>query len=300
MTKKIVALLLFTVCFLLANSGQTIAQSAAVSVATNELDSKLMARRMPYNVVLPTAYQTDKDARFPVLYLLHGLGGNYKNWTEKTSPATFAKHQFIIVTVEGGNGWYTDSVSKPADKYESYIVQELIPEIDKNFRTISDRKGRAIAGLSMGGFGALKFGVKYSEKFALAASMSGAVSIASWQTTEQIPPMFRQMIVAAFGDEKSETKKSNDLFKLFGELPSEKLASLPFFYLDCGTEDELQLLPFNQQLAGIMLQRKIPHEFRQLPGRHNWNYWNQQIIDVLRLTERTFNSAIAASTAPAK
>jgi S-formylglutathione hydrolase FrmB len=274
---------------------------SAVVADLHQLESKLMRRQIPYYVLLPSGYETDKTARFPVVYLLHGLNGSYKDWVEKTNLLEgAAQHKFIVVTVEGGNGWYADSVSKPNDKYESYIVQELIPEIDRNYRTIAARRGRAIAGLSMGGYGALKFGLKYPDKFVFAASISGAVGIASWKTSDQIPLMFRQMIVSTFGDENNEVKKANDLFVIFSEMPAEKISGLPFFYLDCGTEDELGLLQFNQQLAGIFQKQKIPHEFRELPGKHNWNFWGQQIQDVLRISERIFNAQSSVNNQTAK
>ena len=85
---------------------------------------------------------------------------------------------------EGNNSWYTDSAAVPTDKYESYIMQELIPNVDKRFRTISTREGRAIAGLSMGGYGALKFGVKYPQQFVFVGSMSGALGAATWTETD--------------------------------------------------------------------------------------------------------------------
>jgi S-formylglutathione hydrolase FrmB len=276
-------------------------KNGAVSADLHQLDSKLMQRKMPYYVLQPAGYENNKTTGFPVVYLLHGLTGSYKDWVEKTKLVEYAtEHKFIVVTVEGGNGWYTDSVSKPDDKYESYIVQELIPEIDKNYRTIAERRGRAIAGLSMGGYGALKFGLKYPDRFVLAASMSGAVGIASWKTSDQIPPMFRQMIVSTFGDENNPVKKANDLFVIFSEIPAEKITGLPFFYLDCGTEDELGLLQFNQQLAAIFQKQKIPYEFRELPGKHSWGLWGQQIEDVLRISERIFNRQTSVKTATAK
>lgn len=279
-------------------SGAKPVAAANVKTAATDhtLDSRLMARQMPYRVILPKKYEADKTARFPVLYLLHGLGGNYKNWTEKTNLTEYAAaHDFIVVTVEGGNGWYTDSAAKPADKYESYIVQELILEVDRKFRTVAERRARAIAGLSMGGFGALKFGLKYPEKFVFAGSMSGAVQLASYKTNDQIPAMLRPALVSVFGEANSQTQQANDLFKIIGEMPTEKIAALPFLYVDCGTEDELRLLEPNQRLAALLLERRIAHEYRQLPGGHKWNYWDQQVRDVLRLSERFFNRASAAA-----
>ncbi len=159
------------------------AQKTAISKSDGfrelKLDSKLMKREMPYRVILPVGYENSNEKTFyPVIYLLHGLTGHYNNWTDSTKLVEYAKnYKFIIVTPEGANGWYSDSVSAPNDKYESYIIQELIPEIEKKFRAKTDRENRVIAGLSMGGFGAMKFGLKYPEKFRLIGSFSGALGI---------------------------------------------------------------------------------------------------------------------------
>ncbi len=156
-------------------------------VETNQLDSKLMARKMPYRVVLPVNYNLASNEKtfYPVVYLLHGLTGHFDNWTNQGKVAEYAgKYNFIIVTPEGNNGWYTDSGSVPNDKYESYIVQELIPEIEKNYRTMKDRNHRVIAGLSMGGYGSIKFGLKYPEMFALVGSFSGALGAGTWTPKE--------------------------------------------------------------------------------------------------------------------
>lgn len=263
----------------------------AASLRSAELNSKLMRRKMPYQVIVPPNYESEKAIRFPVLYLLHGLGGHYDNWASKTNLTKYAaEHRVILVMPEGGDGWYTDGATAPNDKYESYIVQELVPEIDKNYRTVPEKRGRAIAGLSMGGFGALKFGVKYPQMFALAASISGAVAAASYRTSDELPKneWLRKSIVAVFADPENPVRRENDLFKLLSEIPPEKTAALPFLYLDCGTEDQLGFLSDNQQLAQILVTRKIPHEFRQLPGKHNWTFWDNQVQEVLRLSSKIF------------
>ncbi|HYP50337.1 MAG TPA: alpha/beta hydrolase family protein [Pyrinomonadaceae bacterium] len=274
-----------------AVSAQIEVKTDAASLRNAELNSKLMRRKMPYQVIVPPNYEAEKTIRFPVLYLLHGLGGHYDNWAGKTNLKKYAAdHRIILVMPEGGDGWYTDSANEPNDKYESYIIQELVPEIDKNYRTVPEKRGRAIAGLSMGGFGALKFGVKYPQMFALAASMSGAVAAASYRTSDELPKneWLRKSIVAVFAAPENPVRRENDLFKLLGEMPPEKTAGLPFLYLDCGTEDQLGFLSHNQQLAQILVTRKIPHEFRQLPGKHDWTFWNNQVREVLRLSDKIF------------
>ena len=136
----------------------------------------------------------------------------------------------------------------------------------------------------MGGYGALKFAVKYPEMFAFAASMSGAVGAASWRAESELPRgLLGESIRQTFGPADGPTKARNDLFKLVAEMPAERLKSLPFLYLDCGTEDALRLLPANLALANLLVARKIPHEYRQLPGDHNWAYWDRQVQEVLRL-----------------
>ena len=246
-----------------------------------KLTSKLTNREMPYRVILPANYNNSNEKTFyPVIYLLHGLTGHFDNWTDRTKLAEYAKkYNYIIVTPEGGDGWYTDSVSVPADKYESYIIQELIPEVDKKFRTIADREHRIIAGLSMGGYGAIKFGLKYPEKFILVGSFSGALGIVALpsKATTTFPS-----IKNVFGEDESPTRKNNDIFRVVRESAAEQIKALPFIYFDCGTEDFL--FQSNRDFADLLVEKKIKHEFRQLPGGHTWTFWNAQVQEFLELS----------------
>lgn len=270
---------------------QTVTQTEK-AVQELKLNSKLMAREMPYRVILPINYENKKEVRFPVVYLLHGLTGHFNNWTDKTKLIDYAKnYDFIIVTPEGDNGWYSDSATVAVDKYESYIIQELIPEIDKNFRTLATRENRVIGGLSMGGYGSLKFGLKYPEKFVLVGSFSGALGAASF--TEKTAGGIGKSIDAIFGGIESENRKSNDIFKIVREISPEKIKSLPFVYLDCGTEDFL--FQNNRDFVALLLEKKVPHEFRQLPGKHDWVFWNSQVKEFLELSDNYLSAAKAKS-----
>ena len=257
------------------------------TVESYKLNSKLMAREMPYRVVLPVNYNNSNEKTFyPVVYLLHGLTGHFNNWTDRTKLAEYAaKYNFIIVTPEGNNGWYTDSSSVPNDKYESYIIQELIPEVDKKYRTLKDKNHRAIAGLSMGGYGSIKFGLKYPEMFSLVGSFSGALGAGTWtEKTLGKNGAAAQSILGVFGIENSQTRLTNDVFKIVREMPADKIKTLPFLYVDCGTEDFL--FQNNRDFADLLVEKKVPHEFRQLPGIHDWRFWNSQVQEFLRLTEK--------------
>lgn len=264
---------------------KTNAEIAAKSWRDFQLDSKLMRRKMPYRVVLPTNYESEKIS-YSVVYLLHGLTGHYDNWADRTKLADYAKnYKYIVVMPEGNNGWYSDSATVAADKYESYIIQELIPEIEKNFRTKTARENRAIAGLSMGGYGAVKFGFKYPQMFALVGSFSGALGAASL-TEKEIGKTgtIAESINGVFGASDNANRAANDVFKMAREASSEQIKSFPFVYQDCGTEDFLY--KNNRDFADLLQTKKIPHEFREAPGGHDWKFWNSQIKEFLELSER--------------
>jgi S-formylglutathione hydrolase FrmB len=255
------------------------------TVENHKLNSKLMAREIPYRVVLPVNYKSEKAGRYPVIYLLHGLTGHFDNWTDKSKLAEYAaKYDYIIVTPEGNNGWYSDSATVPNDRFETYITQELIPEIDKNFRTAADRNHRAVAGLSMGGYGSIKFGLKNAEMFALVGSFSGALGAASWTEKEIGKGFTAQSLVGVYGAADSRTRQENDIFKIVREMPADKIKNLPFVYLDCGTEDFL--INNNRDFVNLLLEKKVKHEFRQLPGGHDWKFWDAQIQEFLELSEK--------------
>lgn len=259
--------------------------SAAARVENVRLQSKLVNATLPYNVILPRDYDTSRATRYPVLYLLHGLFGHYSDWLTKTNVADYtAEHRLIVVMPEGNDSWYIDSSIVTTDKYESYILQELLPDVQQRYRTIEARYGRAIAGLSMGGYGAIKFGLKSPQTFVFAASMSGAFGATRW-AEKDIPPSWLESL-KSFGPPGGDTRQQNDLFEIINKLPAGRIQSLPFFYFDCGTEDLSLIFPYNRELSALMFEKKIPHEFRELPGDHSWGYWDSQVQEILRVAAR--------------
>ena len=259
------------------------AQAQPASVETVQFQSRLLNATLPYNVILPADYRSSTRARYPVLYLLHGYSGHYSDWVTKTNLAEYAaQYRMIIVMPEGNNGWYTDSVSQPANKYESYLLKELIPDVQQRYRTIESGYGRGIAGLSMGGYGALKLGLKFPGTFAFAGSMSGVVAITSWTDADyQSLKSIHDSVVSVFGPVGSEARRLNDIFEIGRGKSPASIASLPYLYFDCGTEDFLVF--DNNRLAALLREKKIPHEFRELPGEHTWSYWNRQVQEVLQI-----------------
>ena len=149
----------------------------AGTVDTVETFSPSMKKNIKAVVVLPDDYKNGKD--YPVVYLLHGAGGNYSNWITLAPQLKQAVdlYHLIIVCPDGRNSWYFDSPMDNSYKYETYVSDELVKWTDAHYKTIKDRSGRAITGLSMGGHGGLYLAFKHQDVFGAAGSMSGGVDI---------------------------------------------------------------------------------------------------------------------------
>lgn len=248
-----------------------------------------MQREIPYRVILPTNYDQAQKS-FPVIYLLHGLFGSCDNWLDLTKITDYsAEKELILVLVEGGNGWYTDSVCTTGNKFESYIIKELVTEIENLFKIIAKRESRAIVGLSMGGYGAFKFSLKNPDLFSFAGSMSGAfvapqkadyVSAVDWE-------ILNPSILETFGKENNQTRLENDLFLILDKLSAERISKLPYFYFDCGLEDSF--ININREFAKALKKKNISFEFHEIKGGHNWDYWDKQIRKILLIIENKLN-----------
>jgi S-formylglutathione hydrolase FrmB len=245
----------------------------AVRVETVWVQSQIRGKVVPYNVVLPRGYHllTPWKLRYPVLYLLHGYAGNYTSWTSQTALTShLSPYNMIIVTPDGEDGWYTDSATQEAARHETFIVEELIPDVQSRYRVLDERSGRAVAGYSMGGYGALKFGLKYPDMFVFAGSMSGAFDAPT--RTDDLS------IMRTFGAPDGAVREANNLAKLASEPGTE---SRPSFYFDCGKDDPW--LAVNRELHAVFLQQGIRHDYRELSGGHDWAYWDRQVRDLLAL-----------------
>ena len=281
-TRAIFVCLLLTLGAHIALAQKTLASenSKKIRVEDSVFHSASLGRDMHYLILLPPDYANGR--RFPVLYLLHGLYGDYKNWDTKTRLERIATaYSFLIVTPDANDSWYTNSATNPADKFEDYIAKDLISEIDRKYRTLPRRDGRAVAGLSMGGYGAVKLGLKYPALFAFAGSLSGAFNAA--QNLDDLRPEFRAKLLEVFGDAGSATRRENDVFLLLKNPQDD-----PYFYLACGTSDFS--LETNRALAAQLSQQKIRYEYHETPGDHTWDYWDSELTPLLQAVERTFKS----------
>ena len=248
-----------------------------------------MQRELPFWVILPENYETSKE-NYPVLYLLHGLFGSCDNWRELTKIVDYAAGRGIaIVMPEGEDGWYTDSATNSNDRFESYFTIELIPEIEQRFSLGGTRDKRGVAGISMGGYGAFKFALKHPDRFFFAGSMSGAFEAplltdgADGFVWETLGPS----VTRAFGGENSAERQSGDIFRLVKDLEVDG-PELPYFYLDCGAQDGFALI--NRRFADRLKLAQIDYEYHEVPGAHDWNYWNSRLEKVLDIFEEKLTS----------
>jgi len=284
-TKKLAVCCLFLLAWVSAVGAQTTvahplaARGRKALVRDAVFHSTSLERDMHYRVLLPQHYES--GGRFPVLYLLHGLYGDYLNWDTRTNLENYARDlRLLIVMPDADNSWYSDSATVPQDKFEDYIAKDLISEVDEKYRTIRARHGRAIAGLSMGGYGAAKLALKYPELFAFAGCLSGAFNAA--QNLDTLRPEFAAKLREVFGNEGSRERTENDVFLL---LNTPHQTSYPYFYLGCGTADFF--LETNRALVIQLSSRKIAYEYHETPGGHTWEYWDRAVQPMLQVIECT-------------
>jgi len=252
----------------------------AAVVDTVNTYSASMKKTIKAVVITPDNYANAQA--LPVVYLLHGYSGNYSDWVTKAKGFEKAVdlYQIIIVCPDGNNSWYWDSPIDPDYKYETYVSKELVNWIDSKYKTIKNRKGRAITGLSMGGHGALYLALKHQDVFGAAGSMSGGVDI------RPFPDNWDMALRLGKYSEHPENWEKYTVINMLNLLQPNSLALL----VDCGTEDFF--FKVNENLHQQLLYRNIPHDYITRPGAHNWNYWANAIQYQLLFMSNYFKSQL--------
>jgi len=151
--------------------------TANVAMRDVVFHSTALNRDMPYRVVLPASVIPRQ--KLPVVYLLHGGGGGFRDWTNYSDVARFAERGLILVMPEGNASYYANSAERPRDRYEDYIVKDLISDLESRFPAAVGRENRAIIGISMGGFGAVNLSLKHPDLFVFAGALSPAIDVPS-------------------------------------------------------------------------------------------------------------------------
>jgi S-formylglutathione hydrolase FrmB len=246
-----------------------------VAMKDRSFFSPALGRDVPYRVFLPE--KVEPGRKLPVVYLLHGNGGEYRDWSNYSYVAQYAaisKHApqgLILVMLEGHSSYFMNAAEKPKDRYEDFLAHDLTREIETNFPASSDGAQRAIVGVSMGGFAAIKIAFSHPRDFAFAGAISPAIDVTerrlSWKRIRQWAG-FRMI----FGPAGSPEREASDPFR---QALSADPHATPYLYLTAGEQEPL--LPPITRFAARLKQQGIPYEFHTHPGGHDWAEWNTQV-----------------------
>lgn len=240
--------------------------------------SECLKRVVPIQVILPVE---TAEPPYKTLYLLHGVLGNYTDWVSGTCIQRWAEEKHVAVVMPSGdNSFYLDR-EDTCNLYGTYIGEELVRLTRRMFPLSYKRKDTFLAGLSMGGYGALRNGLKYNETFGYLAGLSSALFQDEMNTwTNDTPKFYRRRDFAEglFGDLDKVMEGDKSPLWLAGRLIEEG-KKLPEIYLACGTEDSL--LSANRRFKKAMEDLGAELTYEEGPGGHEWDFWNRYIKRVL-------------------
>ena len=236
--------------------------------------SAALNRDMPYRAIVPANIAPNR--KLPVLYLLHGARGGFHDWTNYSDVAGYAERGMILVMPEGNDSYYTNSADRPEDRYEDYIVHDLITDVEHRLPAASDRAHRAVAGLSMGGFGAVVLALKHPDLFVFAGGLSSALDVPSRPFSIKRIGQYRHYS-AIFGSWGSPGRRASDPLVL---VQSTGPAQTPYLFLTCG--DQEGLLAINKKFAAMLQQRHFAYEFHTAHGGHDWNQWDHNVPALMK------------------
>jgi S-formylglutathione hydrolase FrmB len=267
---------------------------AAGRAECNAVPSKILRHPVPYCVLLPPSYDADKTHRYPVLYFLHGIGENEQAllnsggwdliqdlWDQKQLG------EFVIAAPAGGRSFFINSQDGKV-RYQDFLMREFLPYIESHYRIQAGRRTRGVAGISMGGYGALHLALLFPQTFGAVSANSPAL-IAKLPKIDPTPGesnILARMLGSAFGIPFDRAFwQRNNPFTIVrnGSRP----AGLKI-YFDCGTEDSYGYNVGAQAFHELLVSRHIPHEFHLYPGSHDWTYFAQHFPAALEFQSDAF------------
>jgi enterochelin esterase-like enzyme len=257
--------------------------AAASIVITREFDSTALQRKWSYAVYLPDGYETS-NLKYPVLYLLHGHGQDLYAWVnfghiQPTTDELIAHGEIppaIIVMPDAGTTWFVDR----KEKMETAVIQDLIGDVQHTFRVIEARNGRVVAGLSMGGYGALRFVLKYPEMFAAAGLLSPAIY------DPEVPQGSGARRAGVFGAAEFDPQVWKELnYPTLWEAFLAKKIAVPM-YINSGDDDDFFIEAEATRLYSLLRKNGQPAELRIVDGAHKWPVWESTIGDAMRYVFR--------------
>jgi putative tributyrin esterase len=257
-----------------AETSQTPAALTVAPAAVIKVPSAALGREQAATILLPSSYARS-GTRYPVLYLLHGGGQDHTTFATRSWFGELPSRNMIIVTPDVGESWYVNSVSDPTARYEDFIVKDLVAHVDTNYRTIATREGRAVAGVSMGAWGAMLLGLKHHQLFGAIGALGSPFGISRQDPNMDMTSRTQQR----FGAPGTPERRERDPGTLASEIAPE---SLPLLFLACGSQD--LFVRDNRAFVERLAERKLPYEYRELsPFGHSWEVWDAQIIHFIEI-----------------
>ena len=286
--KRLISALLILNLFL---SASLMAQSGGKVFDNLSLPSKILKMDRKYAIYLPPDYETSQRS-YPVMYLLHGSGddqsgwiqfGEVKNITDKAIQE--GKCTAMIIVMPDGNTGQKGYFNNPGGdwNYEDFFFKELIPYVEKTYRARTEKKYRAVAGLSMGGGGSFMYALHHPELFSSACPLSASVGPLS---LEEAAGRWNKQYPSISNENMEKYYKRHSALELINSMPDDQKKAVRW-YIDCGDDD---FLYEGNCLAHIAMRKKdIPHEFRTRDGGHTWTYWRDALPTVLEFVSQAFH-----------
>ncbi len=261
-----------------------------------KLKSAILGKEVEYSLYLPPDYD-QSNRKYPVLYLLHGYTDDEVGWTQFGEVKAIADRQIqsmemtsmVIAMPDGGVSWYINSADGKV-KYEDFFIKEFMPHIESTLRIRAEKQFRAIAGLSMGGHGTMIMAVKYPQLFAAAAPLSAAV-FTRQELINMPDETWENVLSIPYGkytgeDRMTDHLNKNSILSLVENAQTDDLKKVKY-YIDCGDKDFL--IKGNMELHALLIDKKVPHEFRVRAGIHNWEYWRTALPEVFKFISSSFH-----------
>jgi putative tributyrin esterase len=277
MLRSFLVVVLVALSTLTANAQATLVVDSAFAPSLNRIAT--------FAVFLPAGYQPSNH--YPVLYLLHGLGGSWRDWSSRSRVLTHSlPYGIVVVMPDAGASWYVNARNTKDDRFEDYVTQDLPRSISSKYSIDTGRT--AIAGYSMGGYGAVMLALRHPSQYRFAGSLSGAIifpngaeSLRASSSKSNIENFTR-----VFGGHRGEFYDQHDIMAL---ALSRSTVVKPYFYFAAGIQDDFkEFLPAHRTLMDSLRVHGIAYEYHELPGKHNWEFWDREVQPLLKRVQEVF------------
>ncbi|MEN8158065.1 MAG: alpha/beta hydrolase-fold protein [Bacteroidota bacterium] len=256
------------------------------------MESKILKMERKYAIYLPPGYESSQRS-YPVLYLLHGSGDDQSGWIQFGEVLHIADKAIreghatpMIIVMPDANTTYKGYSNDPKGewRYEDFFFEELMPHVESTYRIRSEKRYRAVAGLSMGGWGSFIYALHHPELFSSACPLSAYCGPRNREEADEV--IERRGWKAGTENQMETWYKRISVLELIEEMPDNQKEAVRW-YIDCGDDDFLD--EANSLVHIAMLKKEIPHEYRVRDGAHNWTYWRESLPEVLSFVSDAFH-----------